>query len=64
MAEEKQTQHVILKSSFFVTSGSYGDRQFKAGEKLKVIPDQKEDFTKAGISPAFVENTLKLNKRI
>ena len=64
MPEEKQVQHVILKRDFFISSGWYGNRQFKAGEKLKVIPDQKEDFTKAGVSKAFVEKNLKFNKQI
>ena len=64
MAEEKQAQCVVIAKDFFITSGLYGNRQFKKGEKLKVIPGQKEDFTKVGISGAFVEKTLKPHKQI
>ena len=64
MPDEKQPQTAVIVKDCFITSGWYGNRQFKKGEKLNIIPGQKEDFTKAGVSKSFVENTLKLNKQI
>jgi len=55
MPEEKQPQSVVIKHDVLFTSGWYGNRQFKAGEKVNIAPGQKEDYTKAGISKAFVE---------
>lgn len=62
MPDEKQQSVVIAKDCLY-TSGAFGNRQFKAGEKLIIVPGQKEDYTKAGISKAFVEK-LKLHKQI
>ena len=62
MPEGKKQSVVILKNCDY-TSSLYGNRQFKKGEKLKIIPRQKEDYSEAGISKAFVK-ILKLNKQI
>ena len=61
MPGEKQS--VIIAKDCLYTSGSYGNRQFKKGDKINIIPNQKEDYTKAGISKTFVIN-LKFNKFI
>ena len=63
MPEEKQPQSIVIAKNCLYTSGFYGNRQFKKGEKLNIIPGQKEDYTKAGISKAFIE-TLKSHKHI
>ena len=63
MADEKQLQSVVIVKDCLYTSGFYGDRKFKKGEKLNIIPNQKEDYTKAGVSKAFVEK-LKMHKHV
>jgi hypothetical protein len=64
--EKKKTapraEIIYIKRTGLYTAGDKG-RRFKRGEAVKVIKTQKEDFTKAGISPAFLE-TLKLNKHV
>jgi len=62
MPDEKM-QSVIIAKDCLYTSGWYGNRQFKKGEKVNIVPNQKEDYTKAGVSKAFVEK-LKFNKFI
>ena len=64
MPEEKQPQSVVIAKDCLYTSGFYGNRHFTKGEKLNIIPNQKEDFTKAGVSKAFIEKSLKFHKHI
>lgn len=64
MPEEKQPQSVTIVRDCFYTSGWYGNRQFTKGEKLNIVPGQKEDYTNKGVSKAFVEKSLKFNKQI
>lgn len=62
MADEKTVEKTIMiKRNGGYNSGLWGARVFKAGEIVKIIPGQKADFTKEGVSPSFVK-TLKFNK--
>lgn len=59
-SQKKKNDTVTFRVGRLFTSGQYGNKYFARGEKVEVLPNQKEDYTFRGVSPDFAEQLKKM----